>query len=80
MRWAEVSRVSWRMSGEQFLVELRRRQLQLPIVLLTGQMSGEAGGDGVSAVLLKPPGSGELVRTIRSVLDRARSLQPTGDA
>ena len=63
-----------RMSGEQSLMELRRRQLRVPVVLLTGQLGSDAAGDGVAAVVLEPPASGELVRTIRVVLDRARVL------
>jgi two-component system, cell cycle sensor histidine kinase and response regulator CckA len=62
-----------RMSGDQFLVELRRRKLKLPIVVLTGHPGRDAASDEVAAVLLKPVASGELVRTIRSVLDRTRA-------
>ena len=62
-----------RMSGAQFLAELRRRDIQLPVVILTGHEGSEVAGDGVAAVMLKPVLSGELVRTIRSVFDRARA-------
>jgi PAS domain S-box-containing protein len=65
-----------RMSGEQFLVELRRRDIELPVVILTGH-SGSVVNDGVAAVLLKPTASGELVRTLRSVLARIRARRPT---
>jgi CheY-like chemotaxis protein len=61
-----------RMSGEQLLSELGRRNLQLPVVILTGHGGSEVVSDGVAAVLRKPVASGELVRTIRSVLDRTR--------
>jgi hypothetical protein len=40
--------------------------------LETGHGSSDAPLEGVAAVLLKPAASGELVRTIRSVLDRRR--------
>jgi signal transduction histidine kinase len=60
-----------RLSGEQFLSELRRRDLQLPVVFLTGQGGSDVPSDAAIPVLLKPPASGELVRAIRAVLDRS---------
>jgi DNA-binding response OmpR family regulator len=60
-----------RLSGEQFLAELRRRNLQLPVVFLTGQGGNDVPNDEAIPVLLKPPASGELVRAIRAVLDRS---------
>ena len=59
-----------RMSGDQLLSALRERGMSQPVVLLTGHAGTESDFGGVSAVVLKPPGSGELIRTIRRVLDR----------
>ncbi len=58
-----------RMSGEQFLAQLRELEMTLPVVLLTGHPS-EAEIPGVEAVLMKPPKTDTLLRTIRQLLDR----------
>lgn len=61
-----------RMSGEQVLLELRRRNIGLPVIILTGHGGSSAETAGVDAVMRKPVAAGELVHTIRSVLDRRR--------
>lgn len=60
-----------RMSGEQLLVELRGRAIQVPVIIVTGHGSSGAASEGVAAVLYKPVACGELVRSIRSALDCA---------
>jgi CheY-like chemotaxis protein len=67
-----------RMSGGQFLLEMKRQSIHLPVIILTGHGGSEAANEGAAAVLLKPAATGELVRTIRSVLDRTRFVAPRG--
>jgi CheY-like chemotaxis protein len=57
------------MSGDELLRELKRQGNTLPVLLLTGQ-PGEC--EGAAAVLLKPPRGVQLLRTIRTLLDRAK--------
>jgi CheY-like chemotaxis protein len=57
------------MSGDELLRELKRQASSLPVLLLTGQ-PGEC--EGAAAVLLKPPRSVQLLRTVRTLLDRAK--------
>jgi CheY-like chemotaxis protein len=61
-----------RMSGDEFLAQLRRQSCRVPVVLLTGHASGEPDLDGVDAVMMKPPRSMELLRALREVLDARR--------
>lgn len=67
-----------RMSGEQFLREMRRQNIQLPAIILTGHGGNEVANEGAAAVLMKPAATGELVRTVRAVLDRTRALAQRG--
>lgn len=67
-----------RMSGEQFLREMRRLNIQLPAIILTGHGGNEVAAEGAAAVLMKPAATGELVRTIRAVLDRTRAVAQLG--
>ena len=67
-----------RMSGEQFLREMRRQNIQLPAIILTGHGGNEVASEGAAAVLMKPAATGELVRTIRAVLDRTRAVAQLG--
>ncbi|HEX6243802.1 MAG TPA: ATP-binding protein, partial [Polyangiales bacterium] len=60
------------MSGDELLRELKRQGSALPVLLLTGQ-PGEC--EGAAAVLLKPPRSVQLLRTIRTLLDRAAAAK-----
>ncbi|MEY4514040.1 MAG: Response regulator receiver domain [Pseudomonadota bacterium] len=61
-----------RMSGEQVLLELRRRNIDLPVIILTGHGGSSAETAGVDAIMLKPVAAGELVHTVRAVLDKRR--------
>jgi two-component system, cell cycle sensor histidine kinase and response regulator CckA len=60
-----------RMSGEQFMRELRSRHPKMPVVLLTGHPGSETELEGAFAVMMKPPRSAALLATIRELLDEA---------
>jgi DNA-binding response OmpR family regulator len=51
--------------------QMLRHRMRLPVVMLTAaDCENEARGVGVAAFLRKPEGVGELVPTIRRLLDR----------
>jgi CheY-like chemotaxis protein len=67
-----------RMCGEQFLVKLRELGRRVPVVLLTGHPGSEAELEGVCAVMMKPPKSEVLLRTIRQLLDEPERTPVNG--
>jgi hypothetical protein len=64
------------MCGEQFLLKLRELGRTVPVVLLTGHPGSEAELEGVRAVMMKPPKSDVLLRTIRELLDAPGPPKP----
>lgn len=62
-----------RMSGEAFLAGMEASGVRVPVVLLTGDPGSASEVRGARAVLLKPPGSALLCKTVREVLDAGRA-------
>jgi len=58
------------MSGEQVVAHLTARGSRTPIVLVTGDPGGGAPLEGVEMLLGKPLTREELLRSVRTVLDR----------
>ena len=64
-----------RMGGEEALRELRRLKPDVRVVLSSGygEPSTQLGPDAATAFLRKPYSPGELVSTVRAVLERSRA-------
>ena len=72
------------MTGVEFLHELRKRWLELPVVLMTGgskepERTTKAVELGACSLIYKPFSSAELTDAVSAALERyARSRKPSG--
>lgn len=65
-----------KMSGEELLEELRSRDADIPIVLITGHEPDPSLAERVQAVIAKPVAFQELSERIRHALDRVDPSSP----
>jgi FixJ family two-component response regulator len=65
------------LSGFEAQIELNRRNVEIPVVVITGHDSAEAraraASNGACAYICKPIDAGELLRVIDSALKRRRA-------
>jgi CheY-like chemotaxis protein len=57
-------------SGTEVLAQMRREEVDVPVVLFTGYFAESGQFEGVDGVLLKPFSSDQLMQQVRQVLDR----------
>jgi len=61
------------LAGEQVIRRLRDLGVDTPVIMLTGDASGDWSHDGIALLLNKPVNRRELLTNVRSVIDRSRS-------